>query len=224
MEHKTTKENLEGMSLKNKISHIWYYYRFHIIGSVVVIAMIASFISTSINAKIPVLNITLLGRYSDSTKVEILQNKATLKLVNDPKNKKEIRFDFLMKSNDPADQQFTMAAIQKLMASVAATDIDILILDKEDFEIYAAQGMFSPLSVIPRFSDLPLSGYEIIKFKSEEKKIPEDSYGIAVDTLPLLKQISYDTKDKVLCVVSNSKKLSILPDFLGWFFTESSLE
>ena len=88
MEHKTTKENLEGMTLKQKINHIWYYYRLHIIGSIVLIGMVTSFIYTSMNSKIPVLNVTLLGKYADAAKIETLQNKATLKLVNDPKNKK----------------------------------------------------------------------------------------------------------------------------------------
>jgi hypothetical protein len=222
VEHKSTREKMAGMSRKEKVHYIWYYYKMHIIGSLLLIVAVTSFIVDTLNNKEVLLNVTLMGKYVNSEKLETLQTKTTEDLVKDPKNKTEIRYDYLSKSDDPRDQ-FTPISIQKLTASVAAADIDILILDKNDFEIYAKQGMFLPLTSIPEFASIDLKGYETIKYSNKENDIKEDIYAINIAALPILKDVSFDTKDKVLGIISNSKHLDKTAEFLNWFFSQSSL-
>jgi hypothetical protein len=222
VEHKSTREKMAGMSRKEKVHYIWYYYKIHIIGSILLIMAVTSFIVDAVNTKDVLLNVTLMGKYVDSEKLESLEKKTTEELVKDPKNKTEIRYDYLSKSDDPRDQ-FTPVSLQKLTASVAAADIDILILDKNDFEIYAKQGMFLPLTSIPEFASIDLKDYETIKYSNKENDIKEDIYAINIAGLPILKDISFDTKDKVLGVISNSKHLNKTVEFLNWFFSQASL-
>ena len=210
------------MTSKQKTEYIWEYYKFHIIGSILLIAFVTSFVVDVMRSKETVLNITLLGNVIVPDKIEELQNKATSELVNDPKNKQEIRFDFLIKTDDMKDQ-YSIASMQKLQASVAAAEVDIMIMDKKDFEIYASQGMFMKLKTIPVIDKLNLPNDAYLKHKVTETDTEEEVYGINVENMSILKDIGYDTKNKVLCVVANTKRLSMVEKFFPWFFNQKSV-
>jgi hypothetical protein len=51
----------------------------------------------------------------------------------------------------------------------------------------------------------------------------EDIYGINVEDMPTLKGLGYDTKDNVLCVLSNTKRLNKVETFLKWLFSKKPI-
>lgn len=222
MEHMSTKQKLKDMNTKQKFEFIWDYYRFHIIGTIIIIAIVTSFTIDIIKSKETILNITALGEYMDMDRKEILENKVNAELIKDEQNKKQILFDFLVKQKDMRDE-YSMASVQKLQASIAAKDVDVLILDKSDFEIYASQGTFMKLSQLSNFAQLNIPEKDLVKYQAKDIDSKEEIYGINAESLPVLKELKYNSKDKILCVVVNTQRLDKVSEFLNWFLTQNSL-
>jgi hypothetical protein len=222
MEHKSTREKMAGMTRREKIDYIWHYYKIHIIGSILLIAFIASFVVDVMRSKEVVLNVTLLGHYVDLNKKEELQNRINDELVNDPNNKQEIRIDFIIK-NDEVMDQMAIASMQKLQASIAAADVDIIVVDRKDFELFAEKGMFKSLTDIPEFSSLGLKDEALVKYKIPELDNQEQIYGINADVLDIFRDINYDLNNKILCVVSNTKRQNKAIEFLRWALSQKAV-
>lgn len=213
------KEKMKGMSRKEKTQYIWEYYKFHIIVIIILTAFVGSYAYYASGNTPAELNITILGSYIEQDRIDSLQNKATAELIKDPKSKKEIIFDFLGGNG----QQLDLNTQMKLSTSVAAKEIDILILNKKHFELFAEQDSFMKLSSIPGFSQLNIQESKLIKYQPKnsdgETVDKEGIYGINVEDTAILKDLGYDTKDAVLCVLSNTKRLDKVETFLKWFFS-----
>lgn len=222
MEHMSTKQKLKDMNTKQKFEFIWDYYRFHIIGTIIIIAIVTSFTIDIIKSKETILNITALGEYMDMDRKDILENKVNAELIKDEQNKKQILFDFLVKQKDMRDE-YSMASVQKLQASIAAKDVDVLILDKSDFEIYASQGTFMKLSQLSNFQQLNIPEKDLVKYQAKDIDSKEEIYGINAESLPVLKELKYNSKDKILCIVVNTQRLDKVSEFLNWFLAQNSL-
>lgn len=223
MEHKSTREKMADMTTREKFSYIKEYYKFHIIGTLVLIAIVTSFVVEAKNKKEPVLNVTMMGSYIDNQKLQDFQDKATAALIKDnPENKKIVAMDFLISSANPADQ-YAYASSQKLMAALAAGDIDILVMDKESFEVNSKEEIFLRMDNLPQYSTLDLKDFEPLKFSDKEKGIEEGVYGISIKNSQLFKNLDYDTSDKVLGIVSNSKNVDKSFEFLRWFISQKGI-
>ncbi len=81
--------DLKGMSKKKKAEYIWEYYKLHIIGVLVVICIIASFIHGQITKVDYVFNLTMLGNTVDTSKMTDLESKLTKVVVKDGDKKKQ---------------------------------------------------------------------------------------------------------------------------------------
>jgi uncharacterized membrane protein len=223
MEHKSIKEKMSGMSKKEKASYIWEYFRYPIIGAIVGIAIIISIVNGIVTQKQSVLGITLMGKYVDSNILTEFENKTTKELIKDnPKNKKTVRYEFLTVTDNPMDQ-YTMASRDKITITVAAGEVDVMILDKKSYEDYVKVGMFKRLDTMPNFSSLNLKGYSTVKGALVDENVTKEEgiYGISTDNLPALKNIKFDSKDTVLCIVANSKRLDTVTQYINWLFSQS---
>ncbi|WP_026881745.1 hypothetical protein [Clostridium akagii] len=222
MEHLSTKERLRSMNLKEKINYILYYYKFHITVIIVLLVSISFFLVNIINSKEAVLNITLIGKYVDADKQEQLKNKADDTLIKTYKKKKDITFEFLQTNDDPQDDTNSITW-QKLTASIDTRQVDIVILDKKDFDTYVKQGLFMKLSTIPDFSSLHLTDSSLVNGKIKALDKTDEPYGINVENLPVLKFINFDSKNKVMCIISNSAHVSKVIDFLKWIYVSKPI-
>jgi len=217
MEHMSTKEKMKGMTFKEKTSYILYYYKLHITIIIVLIAFIASYSMSIISRKDSVLNITLVGNSIDSNKQVQLETKAEDALIKTDKRKKEISFDFIQTSADPRDE-ISLVATQKLVASIASKDVDILILDTKDFDAYVKQGTIMKLTSIPNFSNVHVPNSSLVIGKVNNLDKADEAYGINAESLPLLKYLNFDSTNKVICIPSNSKHVDKSIEFLKWIY------
>jgi hypothetical protein len=219
MVHMSIKEKMKGMTGKEKAQYIWEYYKLHMLVTIILVGFIGSYAYYAAGNTPAELNITIIGGYIEQGKIEALQNKVTAELIKDKKNKREIIVDFLGGNG----QQLDLNTQMKLSTSVAAKEIDILILDKKHFESFADQGAFMKLSSIPVIAQLNIPDSNLVKCqpKNSNGKTDgkEDIYGINVEDMPTLKDLGYDTKDSILCVLSNTKRPDKVETFLKWFFT-----
>ena len=146
-EFKEEREALKNGTPKQKIAYFWYYYKWHVIISVIVIAMAASFIYQYANRKetafyTVLLNASLLDQMS-SDQPDFITDFAEKEGI-DPSTS-EITFDTSIRIIEDSMDETSVTSSQKLMVYVAANELDSMITDFSSFQKYANSSMFSDL-------------------------------------------------------------------------------
>ncbi|HEX2946183.1 MAG TPA: hypothetical protein VHT96_09555 [Clostridia bacterium] len=235
---------------EKKARNFFYYYKFHILGALVLAIALFFGIRSFVNRVEPDFNIAFLGEFSyldavdklsDSIKKDIPEIKepgidgAYLTPADVPDNQQasgnqqqttenqQTSSDNQQQSTGTqqqpimgqanGDQQYAMQ--MKAMVLVAAGDLDVLIVDKDRYFLYAKQGVFMNLDEIA-----PKLGADLEKNKELVAKIDEDSdpsaqggtnnnqahlYGIDVSGSTALNEAGVLGPDKIAGIYVSSK-------------------
>ncbi|MDI6618832.1 MAG: hypothetical protein QME45_09195 [Clostridiales bacterium] len=207
-----TKSKFESMTKKEKAAYIWDYYKWHIIIGIIVIALVANLITSITTRKDTILDVTLLGKYIDSNKQDAFKKTLDKKFVTNIK-KQETQVEFLFYDKNSKDQM-AIASIQKFQALAASASLDVVVLDKDDFNLYAGQGLFMELDKIPELSNLSS------KFVSPsgDQNTSKAPLGITADDVKVLKDLGYDTQNKIITIASNTKHKQNAINFIKYIF------
>jgi len=168
---------------EKKAGNFFHYYKIHIIVGIIALIVIATTIRGCVTRVDPDFNLAYLGQlYFSETDILKETIKKEIPEITEP------GFDgAYLGSGDSADGQQEYAMQMKAMVLFAAADVDLFILDKENFERYAEQGAFISLDEIA-----PRLGIDEEKTKSYTAKSEEDTsehiYGIDVSTSQVLKE------------------------------------
>jgi uncharacterized membrane protein len=189
---------LAPMSPKERMAYIWEYYKFHIIGTIVAILLLITFISSIGDKKEIVLNMTIIGQGVNTEGVVQLQEQLTSKLVQDNADE-EISVQHLTYNKSSMDEA-SRAGIQKMSAEISLGAIDLMIVDKELFEEISSQKALLTLN--------DLEG--INKLLTSDDKV----YGISTSDIQLLAPLALD-ENKVLCVPSTTKNFKKINEFFA---------
>ncbi|HHW58297.1 MAG TPA: extracellular solute-binding protein [Clostridia bacterium] len=209
------KDWFKNMTVREKVEYIWDYYKVHIIIGILVIYLLGTFTSSVLNRKEYVLNIAFVGKYMDFDRLNEFSKEVTKELVGDPSGKKQASIDFYRLVKGP-NGNFTLdpASTQKLMARMGAQDIDVIILDKNNFDILASQGAFLRLDEV---KELNLSGLNVAKVEEPSNEVKPGVYGIYVGwNNKYLKNLGYDYNDKIVAIISNSLHKELAIRFVKW--------
>jgi hypothetical protein len=199
-EKQQMKQNIKAilapMSPKERIAYIWDYYKFHIIGTIVAIILLISFMSSIGGKKEVVLNMTIIGQGVNTEGVVQLQEQLTNKIVQD-KADEEVSVQHLTYNKSSMDEA-SRAGIQKMAAEISLGSIDLMIVEKELFEEISSQNALLALN----------------DFKGTNKLLPSDEkvYGMSTSDIKLLAPLALD-ENKVLCVPSTAKNLKKINEF-----------
>lgn len=186
---------------KSKIEHIWEYYKIPIIGGisglVLVISLVTSIVS-NINTEI-VLDVTFITKYYDDTEANLFLDEFDDAFINPeaPKNQKVV-FEFINISENLSPDQL-MAYTTKLFAKSSGQLLDILIVDKEQFEQYAVEGMFISLNDIIKSENIVVDESRLVYSKTEEDT-EEKIYGITIENNDNIDAICGDFSEYVAAV------------------------
>jgi hypothetical protein len=198
-EKQQMKQNIKAilapMSPKERIAYIWDYYKFHIIGTIVAIILLISFMSSIGGKKEVVLNMTIIGQGVNTEGVVQLQEQLTNKLVQDADEEVSVQH---LSYNKSSMDEASRAGIQKMAAEISLGSIDLMIVEKELFEEISSQNALLALN----------------DFKGTNKLLPSDEkvYGISTSDIKLLAPLALD-ENKVLCVPSTAKNLKKINEF-----------
>ncbi|SNX55267.1 hypothetical protein [Thermoanaerobacterium sp. RBIITD] len=80
---------MKNMTFKEKAEYIWDYYKIHIIVGAVLIAIITSFVNSTINNKDYVFDFSIIGTSINFDKEMNFQNTVTKELLGTDKGKKQ---------------------------------------------------------------------------------------------------------------------------------------
>jgi len=207
------REGLANKTFIEKLDYIWTYYKLHILGTLILIFFVGSYISAQINRQDVYCNITYVGNSLNVEELTPAKNKLNDILLNNNKIL-VINFDSIF-TDDKSSAGIAMT--EKLHVNIAAQQIDIAIVNKDFFEKNFSSEMFLNLESLNGFSMLPLSNHELIK--KTDNNGNNGTYGISVKNLKLLNDIHFPNDDNIVVVISNTEHndavVNVLKTFLA---------
>lgn len=204
---------VKNEEFRAKLDNYWYYYKVHTFVGIFVAIVLISTIVGIVQQKETMLNVSILGQGMDDVKKAALQDEASRLFVADPKEQ-EITLGYMpysRESQDPASR----AVVDKLLVMTAAGDLDVAIMNKEDFDMYSRAGMFIKLDKIDGLPGLEENGYKTVSSKAESDD-KEYAYGISVENCEKLKATGYFAENKVLAFTVNSKRQELSIKVVKW--------
>lgn len=186
----------EEMNTKQKIGHIWEYYRYHILATIIAVCVVIG-LGKSILFQDPPndVDIMLAGQmhldvnYSDVTAQFKEDYKTGLTLTN---------------VNWEEDPQTASIIYQKIPLLISTEELDVIGIATDTFEGFAqiyGEEVFTPLEDIPELSGL------LEKYKDHlyvcDKMVDEN--GDLVDTEPHVYGIKVDTFNNIPCIIASEE-------------------
>ena len=157
---------------EKKAKNFLYYYKYHILGVIFLIASIIYIVQGCVNRVTPDFNAAFIGRigYYDATKALSDSVKANIPIITEP------GFDgAYFDDNTAGDQLYAME--MKLTVLFGAADIDVFILDRKYYERFAKQGLFMNLDEIGPQLGADVSKNQELIVAIEEIRDPDDMDG-----------------------------------------------
>lgn len=146
-EFKEEREALKNGTPKEKLAYFWYYYKWHVIIGIVVIAMVISFIHQFTTRKEDAFTAVMLNVSALDQTVELPEfasdfaQKEGIDL-----NTESMTFDTSIRIvDDGSMDEVSVTSNQKLMVYMAANELDTMITDQDSFQKYANSSVFYDL-------------------------------------------------------------------------------
>lgn len=196
------KETFKSLSGKKKIEFIYDYYKLPIIGTLLAIIIISYMTYSFITKQDIYCNITYYGSTINTDNFNKLKDTLNENILGNDK-KSTIFTDSLLitaNSNYGDDPTTTQAFAVKL----AANELDILLIEKNNFEYFAANNMLLDLSSLEGFDSLNISEEDLVTVKDQSGN--SNLYGIKVDNLNLLKDCGFDAENTILSIAISSNR------------------
>ncbi len=196
-----------------KLENFFHYYRLHMILSLVIIVFLVFTIRSCINRVPPDFNLVFHGNIytNDQTALE-----AKIKELMPELAAPSVQFMSSMES----DAEYQYAMQMKLMAMLAAKEIDVMIMDESSFNTIASQGMLMPLDDVMETLGFPEENYvkaqEIID-RGEDGKTemgPVKYYGVDITEQRFIKDSNLIGKKMIAAIVVNTGRVDKAISFI----------
>ena len=211
------RDKLREMTLQERISYLWDYYKLHALFTIIGIAVIAYVIYEIVTPKIETqLYVAVIDNPVDPAALEEYEAQFAEHLQIDPEREEVIinpQFYFL------ADDEYAMSMRQVLVTYVAAQDVDIIIAPKSEFESYSYYGyMYSLSDLLPTDLYSKLSEYFYIGAREDNPE--EKVYGIYLNQAPFFQDNERISSDNpyILGVIGNSRRTENSAEFIRYLF------
>jgi len=205
------KLGIDEEKLKNNL----YYFRYHIIVGLALLIIIAVSIRSCVNRVDPNLNVVFMGNLFCNDTEKLQADLISMIPGVEAVGTENLHISAQQEKQDP---QMQMAMLQKAMVLVAAGDVDIFIMDKVNFEMYAVQGGFKKLDDFVEQHNIPEEKQYKAKVENEDEK--EYVYGIDVLNSKMLKDANTVGQQLIAAISVNGKNYDNAVKFLELLLEE----
>jgi len=197
------KEKLREMTFKKKLEYIWDYYKLPIISVCAGLILLGSFINTRYINPPPGSALFIAWSAGFATEEQINSLKEVLdEQIADEDENKEVFISMFF------DSEFDPAAIQRLMAMLAAGEIDVFVFNKPMMEEYSAQEFIQPLyNVLAEIKTKNPTVYNRIEenvvyalSKYGDGSITEQAMGVNISGSPLLTKLGFFEQEFIISI------------------------
>lgn len=168
-EFKEERAALKNKTPKEKLSYFWYYYKWHVIVTIVIIAAVISLIHTYITGKDVGFYAVMLN--SGATGNTDAYSQEVAEALGIDTEKYEVLFDTTMYVDFNNMDDATVASSQKMMVYIAAAEFDIIVTDTASLEHYAYTDTLYDLRDL--LSEEQLEKYEPYFYYIDKKVLDE---------------------------------------------------
>lgn len=156
-EIKEQQQKLQGKGMKEKLSYFLYYYKVHIILTLLFLILFGSFAHSLLTAKDTVLYCALISpNFYESEDQTFTDQFAEYAKID--QNKVDITLDTGMQINYDSDDSLTYNYVAKLMAMLSSKTLDCMVSDQKVIENFSTSDAFANLQEL-----LPESIQESLK-------------------------------------------------------------
>ena len=189
---------LKEMTMKKRCSYFWDYYRYHVIGACLILVLMGTVIREVANQSTILLNVVISEMINERTDVTELEQQLTQLVKSEAEENETIRiYTYPFNNIERSSSDLTQVYLEKFVAQVAISELDVFILEENDFSYFYEQGLFKPLDELLQ---------EVEGIDSSDYLLAEDDhvYAIRLEGNKLLEAKGIETKNKVVTVLSNS--------------------
>ena len=189
---------LKEMTMKKRCSYFWDYYRYHVIGACLILVLMGTVIREVANQSTILLNVVISEMINERTDVTELEQQLTQLVKSEAEENETIRiYTYPFNNIESSSSDLTQVYLEKFVAQVAISELDVFILEENDFSYFYEQGLFKPLDELLQ---------EVDGIDSSDYLLAEDDhvYAIRLEGNKLLEAKGIETKNKVVTVLSNS--------------------
>jgi len=216
---------LRKMDFKTKMEYIWEYYKLLLIGLVIVLIIIGSLINTWFINPPPdtALFISWNTGFVFDDYLEELTGALNQRLIDEKENATVVISPMI---GGDADPTLEMANSQRLVAMVAAGQIDIFILDAAMLKDYSLNGFVQPLDTLlaeVRSIDPAAFGRVeenlVYAMHEAEEGVPGSRImGVDVSGIPLMTENVYFEDELILCLSVTAANITNVAKTLAVLF------
>lgn len=182
------RESFRKMDMAHKAEYIYMYYKWFILLGIVVLVILGNTLHRQLTKK----NVTLyLGMANVSVGTE-LEQTITIDFVQwlgqNPKKNEVLAYKELYLSSDASteDHQYAYASKMKVMAAVNAQKLDLVLMNREAYDLLSQSGYLLPLPELPESLTPYLMENEVILESNaiDVQLNTAEDYRIVTETVP----------------------------------------
>ena len=231
-----------SLSFPERVEYIFDYYKFHILLGVLALALLVSGVRSLLTRKETLLYVGCCNVALGDSLLEEL-TEGYLRFTGEDINKNEVYvFAGLYLSDDPAPEnhEYSYASRLKLMASVNAKQMDLVLMNQEAYGLLSGDGYLLELpgwlsQAAPELHGALLPWYAenrvVLRDNSIEYNLNEaESYseetedavnGILLNELPCFAEAAFPAP-VYLGVIANSERLPAAENYIRYLLSEGS--
>lgn len=220
------KAAFRAMTTAQKLDHIYTYYKGPILLALAVLIAAGSFLHRKLSEKEPVLYLAQVNVSAGADLERDLTGAYLLSLGADPARQEVFLYrDLYLSDNaDTLNHEYAYASRMKLMGVIQSQKLDVVVMNREAYDIFSRNGYLADLMDLPALSDpayaallAPLlvendvvlsdNSLEFLLGEADEKEQVTQSVpnALAAASLPLFQRAGFDG-DIYLGVVANSPR------------------
>lgn len=212
------REKLRPMSWRNKLDHLWTYYRFHALAVIGVIAIIILAIYGQIKANQDVLiSGIFINTDTSSEGYEYLSDGYWTSRGGDRHSRADIIETMVIRYSQEDPDQDSVTMMTAIDAMLSARSLDYMLLDESALTFYGPLENCADLSLIlPKELYAKLSNRIVTVYGIESGK----EYPAAIDVTdsPFAQRFGLTANPSYLVVAANAKDMDKVTVFLEYFF------
>ena len=208
----------QAMSPAEKAEHIFTYHKWTILLILLVLFVLGSIIHRQLTQKKPVLYLAVINTTFGEDVEKRLTEDFLTETGGDARRQEVYLYRdlYLSENADTLNHEYAYASKVKLSGAISAEKLDLVLMNKEAYDIFSQQGYLLELTSLPEeFSSLLTENEVILSDNSvdyllgnaaEEQFVTETvPNALAVSSLPLFRDAGFDG-ELYIGVVSNSTR------------------
>ena len=215
---KNEKEKLKSMSPRDRVWYIWAYYKFHIIGAIIAVALVCSLGSAFYRSTYDTVLYCIYMNSRGESEVNSAPLEQDFAAYLNLGKKELIASETSFISFDGSATEFGYASMAKITALVASRDLDIIIGDQAGIDHYASLNGFLNLEASLSPEILELAAGRLYYAKDENGA--EYPCAIDISGTGFAASSNLAQNPPLLGIISNSEHISTVEALIRYIFEQ----